>query len=226
MSRKLLVGLVLLAGCKTEPPATIPLEQVPGHDSVLQDNTHKETPRLVPAEAYIRTYLQLFGGLTALQVQQQFAGASNYNLFDSWNAYLGALGLPNYTTDFPRGAQTNAMMIATFERLGIALCDKAVERDLKGALPVEQRVVFGFELTQGPLGEDAFAARFDLLHRTFLGYPARLAPTDRIARFRKLYDDTAAQHPTAAGASRFTPAQAGWAAICYGLIRHPEFHLY
>ena len=26
--------------------------------------------------------------------------------------------------------------------------------------------------------------------------------------------------------SRFSPAQSGWAAVCYGLIRHPEFHLY
>ena len=23
-----------------------------------------------------------------------------------------------------------------------------------------------------------------------------------------------------------TPAQNGWASVCYGLVRHPEFHLY
>jgi hypothetical protein len=69
-----------------------------------------------------------------------------------------------------------------------------------------------------------FTERFDVLHRTFLGYPAALATTDRATTFYKLYNDVAAMPPTTN--AKLTPAEAGWAAICYGLVRHPEFHLY
>ena len=76
-----------------------------------------------------------------------------------------------------------------------------------------------------PPGADDW--KFDVLHRTFLGYPVSLAPTDRVNRFFKLYTDVVAAHGAmGAPKSRFTPAEAGWAAMCYGLIRHPEFHLY
>jgi len=72
-----------------------------------------------------------------------------------------------------------------------------------------------------------FAAPFDVLHRTFLGYPASLAPTDRAARFLALYQDTVKRHAAAdAPKSRLLPEQAGWATVCQGLIRHPEFQLY
>lgn len=208
--------------------AAVPLEAVPGHDSVTQDTSQKEVPKLVAAESYMRTYLQLFGGLSALQAQQQLS-AGGSGLFDSWSAYLGALGLPNYTLDLPRNGQTNALMIATFERLGIALCNKAVEKDLKAtpAVPVDKRLIFAFEMPKDtvkePLDQARFAPLFDTLHRTFLSYPAAMAPTDRTARFFKLYQDTVAKHDPKA--SRFTPSEAGWAAVCSGLLRHPEFHL-
>ncbi len=66
-----------------------------------------------------------------------------------------------------------------------------------------------------------------MLHRTFLGYPASLAQTDRVTRFRGLYNGTVERHRAmGAAASRFTPEQAGWATVCYGLVRHPEFHAY
>ena len=65
-----------------------------------------------------------------------------------------------------------------------------------------------------------------MLHRTFLGYPAALAPTDRATRFLGVYDGVVAAHAVSSVKSRFSPAQAGWAAVCYGLVRHPEFHLY
>jgi hypothetical protein len=209
------------SACKDDQ---VPLENIPGHDQIPQDNSHKESPRLVPAEAYMRTYLRLFGGLTAIQSQQQLA-AGGGGLFDNWNAYLGALGLPSYPQDLPRKGETNALMIATFERLGVALCDKALEKDLKSspAVPAAERLIFTFD-APAKLDAAGFAERFDVLHRTFLAYPAKLAPTDRTARFYKLYQDAAAAQPKTG--MRFTDVEAGWAAVCYGLVRHPEFHLY
>ena len=71
------------------------------------------------------------------------------------------------------------------------------------------------------------ATRFDLLHKRFLGYPAKLAETDRTARFFDLYTELETRH-AAKGAvkSKFSPSEAAWAGVCYGLVRHPEFHLY
>lgn len=206
------------AGLKPSPIATIP-----GHDSLAQDTAPKEGPRVVAPEAYLRTYLQLFGGLSALQVQ---AAAKPNTLFDAWSDYLGLLGLPDYGTDIPRGTQTNALMLATFERIGIALCDRALEHDLKAspATPLAERRIYAFEMTAAAPTEAEFAERFDVLHRTFLGYPAALATTDRTARYYKLYNDTVAAPPT--NNAKFKPEEAGWAAMCYGLVRHPEFHLY
>jgi hypothetical protein len=221
------LGLGGLAGCTREDEnrlAPQTLEQVPGHDSIAQDSSHKEPPRLLPAEAYLRSYLMLFGGLTALQAQRELAMGPG--LFDGWNAYLGALGLPNYAIDLPRGEKTNALMIATFERLGAALCDRAIEKDLKATpqVPVDKRLIYGFEVGKDPVDEAGFAPRFNTLHRRFLGYPAKLAPTDRVPRFYKLYRDVISQHDPKT--SRLSAVEAGWAAVCQGLIRHPEFQLY
>jgi len=225
--RTWLLGTLLWAVACKEPEANqpIPIEQIPGHDSLAQDTTHKESPRLVPAEAYIRSYLTLFGGLTALQAQTQLA-AGGSGLFDSWTAYLGALGLPNYAADLSRNSQTNALMVASFERLGIALCDKALEKDLKAspAVPIDKRLIFNFEVPPTAVDATGFADRFAKLHRKFLGYPVKLAPTDRTARFFALYGDTVKRHNPMG--SRFTALEAGWAAVCQGLIRHPEFQLY
>jgi hypothetical protein len=120
-------------------------------------------------------------------------------------------------------------MIAAFERLGVALCDRSVEHDLKAKpeLLVRDRLVFAFEPPPEPVTDAAFGRGFDVLHRTFLGYPARLAPAGRADAFLDLYRQTVARHADkAAPRSRFTPSEAGWAAVCYGLVRHPEFHLY
>lgn len=234
MMRRTLKAALLVAAlgtsassCKGEdedrlPPQT--LDQIPGHGAIAQDTSHKEAPRLVPAEAYLRTYLVLFGGLTALQAQKELQLGPS--LFDGWNAYLGALGLPNYAIDLPRGEKTNALMIATFERLGAALCDRALEKDLKvtPAVPVDKRLIYAFDVPKDPVDEAGFAPRFNVLHRRFLGYPAKLAPTDRGARFYKLYRDTAAKHDPKT--SRLTAHEAGWTAVCQGLVRHPEFQLY
>jgi hypothetical protein len=194
-----------------------------------QDATPKQDRRLVPAEAYVRTYLQLFGGLAPLEVQRRARGGDGGALFDTWDDYLSALGFPDYRLDLPRGTQTNALMIAAFERLGVALCDRSLEHDLKAKPPllVKDRLVFAFEPPASPVSEPAFERGFDVLHRTFLGYPSRLAPAGRAESFYALYQEIVAHHAEkGAPKSRFTPSEAGWAAVCYGLVRHPEFHLY
>jgi hypothetical protein len=219
---RLAIASIAFVGCK--PDVTASVTSIPGHGSLPEDTTPKENPRMVPPEAYIRSYLSLFGGLSPLAAQKALRAGDGSALFDTWNDYLAALGLPDYRVDVPRGTLTNTLMLATFERLGIALCDRALEHDLQGMTPVDQRLIYAFDLPTGAVDQNAFGAGFDVLHRTFLGYPAALAPPDRLPRYFKLYGDTVAAH---AGANtRFTPAQAGWAAVCYGLIRHPEFHLY
>jgi hypothetical protein len=229
------VLLLALAGCASGPPEKIPA--VPGppppvHGVTAEDTSPKENLRMVPPEVYMRTYLRLFGGLAPLEAQKRARAGDGGNLFDTWDDYVSALGFPDYRLDIPRQMQTNALMMATFERLGVALCDRAVEHDLRpgkggqGLLPDSQRLVFAFELPSGPLDARDFAPRFDVLHRTFLGYPAALAPPQRAGRFYKLYEQIVADHAKDAPKSRFTPQEAGWAAVCYGLVRHPEFQLY
>jgi len=206
--------------------STAPLPEL-GHTA--EDATPKQDRRLVPAEAYVRTYLQLFGGLAPLEVQRRARGGDGGQLFDTWDDYLSALGFPDYRLDLPRGTQTNALMIAAFERLGVALCDRALEHDLRAKPPpfTKDRLVFAFDPPAGDVSPAAFSRGFDVLHRTFLGYPARLAPQGREAAFFDLYRTTAARHAEkGAPRSRFTPAESGWAAVCYGLVRHPEFHFY
>ena len=57
-TRGTLLGLLLIVGaCKGDDDRipTEPLTAVPGHESVAQDNSHKESPRLPAAESYMRT---------------------------------------------------------------------------------------------------------------------------------------------------------------------------
>jgi hypothetical protein len=185
-----------------------------------QDTAPKEQPRLMPAEAYLRSYLALLGSLQPIEAQKLLRGNDGGSLFDTWADYLSTLGFPDYRLDLPRATQTNALMMAAFERLGVALCDRSLERDAKS--PTEKRALFAFELAAPD--EAAFAARFDVLHRAILGYPLKLAPEPRIKSFFSLYQTTVKRHTGTK--SRFTPDEAGWAAVCYGLIRHPEYQLY
>jgi hypothetical protein len=183
---------------------------------------------MVPPEAYMRTYLQLFGGLAPADAQKRARGDEGAALFDTWDDYVSSLGFPDYRTDIPRQTQTNTLMMATFERLGVALCDRAIEHDLRGkpAIPVSQRLIFAFEPpAPGKTDLAAFGPRFDVLHRTFLGYPARFAPPEREGRFFQLYNQVRADH-LKESKTRFSADEEGWAAVCYGLVRHPEFHLY
>ena len=223
-SRLLLLGMFAVVGCQNGAVQTVQVSSIPGHDQLPEDTTPKESPRMMPPEAYIRSYLSLFGGLSPVDAQKALKAKDASLLFDTWDDYLSSLGLPDYRVDVPRGTQTNTLMLATFERLGIALCDRALEHDWIGAVPKNQRLIFAFD-APATVDAQSFAAGFDVLHRTFLGYPAQLASADRGARYFKLYNDTVALHAKVPG-SRFSPSQAGWAAVCYGLVRHPEFHLY
>jgi hypothetical protein len=221
------VGVAIAIACG--PRAAIPPEPGPKLElraETPQDTAPKAEPRMVPPEAYMRTYLTLFGGLAPVEVQKKARGADGAQLFDAWDDYFAALGFPDYRIDMPRATQTNALMVATFERLGVALCDRAVEHDLKANALLVERTVFAFE-TPKVVDRAAFDPRFDVLHRTFLGYPAKLAPPERGERFFALFQDVMKRHEKpGTPKSRFTPSEAGWASVCYGLIRHPEFQLY
>ena len=211
---KLLV-LALAACGPTTVIAPSASEALPAHREIAIDTTPKARPRMVPAEVYLRAYLTWFGGLAPLDVQQRARGK---NMFDAWDDYLAALGLPDYRLDIPRQTQTNSLMLATFGRLGEVLCVRAAEHDLHKKVPADQRVVFAFEPNA------AFAVGFDVLHRTFLGYPAELAPGDRIARFQELWQKVAAHHNTAK--NPLTSEETAWAAVCSALVQHPETELY
>ena len=229
------VAIGALAGCSKAAPAepssnleTVPVTSIPGHESLLEDTSRKSEARLIPQETLIRNYLSIFGGLSPIDLQTRLRAGST-SLFDSWSDYLGALGFPNYESDLPRASRTNALMLASFERIGVALCDKAAEADLgKNARALTDRTVFRFEMpAAAPLDTQGFTQRFDVLHRTFLSYPVALAPSDRVTNFFALYKDILARHQARdAGVFTSTPAQSAWAAVCYGLVRHPEFHLY
>jgi hypothetical protein len=111
-------------------------------------------------------------------------------------------------------------MLATLGRLGEALCARAAEHDLHGKQT--PRVVFDF--APGAVATlDEFGARFDVLHRTFLGYPAALAPAGRTARFFELWKQVAAHHPKK---QALDAAETAWAAVCTALVQHPETELY
>ena len=231
----ILAGVACLSGCKQTAPsgpasaAPDPSGTLAGHGDLPLDTSRKEDPRLLGAETLVRSYVSVFGALAPLEAQRVLqAGGSA--LFDTWNDYLGALGFPDYRVDLPRNAQTNALMVATFERVGVALCDAALQRDKASATPA-QRSVFDFDLpadasSPSKLTQAQFTPGFDSLHRLFLGYPAALAPTDRTARFFALYQATVAAHAAPGVSTRFKPNEAGWSAVCQGLARHPEFHFY
>lgn len=207
-----------------------PVESMPGHGNLAQDTTPKRGPRMMPVETYVRSYMQLFGDLAPLAIQTQIR-ARDTSVFDTWNDYLASMGLPDHRVDIARVTQTSAIMLATLERTGIALCDLAVARELDAMTPppVANRTVFAFDLPVGALDRASFASRFDVLHRTFLGYPAALAPDNREQRFFDLYTRTVNRYTAAMGAPTTlfrVKSNTGWAAVCYALVRHPEFQLY
>jgi hypothetical protein len=214
--------LVLAAAAACGRPDTIEPSRavsISEHTETVLDPTPKGHRRMVPPEAYLRAYLSWFGGLSPTDLVQKARGR---NLFDQWNQYLVALGLPDYAIDAPRATQSNTVMLAALGRLGEALCVRAAEHDLHDRrTPPDKRVVFAFDSIANPSRDD-FTSRFDTLHRTFLSYPARLAPGERIDRFYALYRSVARRHPS----GLLTSDETAWVAVCTALIQHPEAGLY
>ena len=184
------------------------------------DTTPKERRRMVPPEAYLAAYLTWFGGLAPLDVQQRARGKA---MFDAWDDYLSALGLPDYRLDLPRATQSNTLMLATLGRLGEVLCARAAEHDLRGKAPppIDARVIFAFEAGATDV---ALTAGIDVLHRTFLGYPLALAPQGRGPRLIALYRAVAAHH--AGAKAPLTADETAWVSVCSALVQHPETGLY
>jgi hypothetical protein len=209
-------SLLLLSACASA--VTAREAPMPPAKEVVLDTTPKARRRMVPPEVYLRAYLGWFGNLAPLDVQ---ARAKPKGLFDTWDDYLAALGLPDYKVDLPRQGQTNTIMLATFGRLGEALCVRAAEHDLHAKQPA---VVFAFD--PGVKTFDEFVPRFDVLHRTFLGYPVRLAPADRAKKFYALFTAVAARHTAKKKTTPLTPDETAWAAVCTALVQHPEAELY
>ncbi len=213
---------MVLVACTHATPAISPSAPtpLPVASTTTLDTTPKERRRMLPPEAYLRAYMTWFGNLAPLDVQNR---ARPKGLFDAWDDYLAALGLPDYKIDLPRQGQSNTLMLATLGRLGEALCARAAEHDLHAKAPLAQRVVFAFEPHAAPTTEQ-FAAGLDVLHRTFLGYPLALAPKDRVARFYTLYQYVAAHH----GKQKqpLSGDESAWAAVCTALVQHPETELY
>lgn len=188
----------------------------PHHDSLGPVMLAAHRRRMLPPEALLRAYLGWFGGLAPVDAQKR---AHGLELFDSWTDYLAALGLPDYHVDSPRVTQSNSLMLATIGKLSEALCVRAAEHDLHARTTLDKRVVFGFDARPAPsLAE--FEVGFDVLHRTFLSYPA---PVDRAGRFYALYREVAGRHT--AGPT-LTSDETAWVAICSALVLHPEAGLY
>jgi hypothetical protein len=181
------------------------------------DRSPKQRRQMVPAEVLLRAYLTWFGGLAPAEVVQRAHGG---NLFDQWSYYLAALGLPDHHVDAPRVSQSNTVMLAALGRLAEALCVRSAEHDLHERAPLASRVVFAFEPVAGP-SRAQFAVGFDVLHLTFLGYPASLAPAERVDRYYALFRQVAARHRGAL----LSPDETGWAAVCTALVQHPEAEL-
>jgi hypothetical protein len=210
-----LAGLIVVAACTSQTLEPASPQPLPSAQTAMVDTTPKARRRMVPPEVYLRAYLTWFGGLVPLDVQNR---ARPKGLFDAWDDYLAALGLPDYKIDLPRQSQSNTLMLATLGRLGEALCARAAEHDLHANVPLAQRVVFAFD------AKASFDDGFDVLHRTFLGYPMKLAPGDRVERFHSLFTAVAQRH---AGAKQpLTADETAWAAVCTALVQHPEAELY
>lgn len=234
-----IVVVLSLAGCRSAPAELVKPQEVapPKVESAPREAFVPREPRMVPAETLIRSYAAIFGDLIGPEGRKNYPLGSRTGRYFGWEEHLPGLGVPDYQRDLPRVGQTNTVMVAEFERLAAALCDRAAARDLlpnpnakpltpelKALVQVNAPPVFPFTAKAGPISEADFAPRFDSLHRTFLGYPAELAPKERIGEFYALYTHVEARHradkPSSAS---FVSA---WSAVCQGLARHPEFHHY
>ena len=231
---------VALVDCRPSPPPLVqPVESaLPPPTTTPRESFLPREPRLVPAEALIHSYASIFGDLMPPEIRKNYSAANAQARYFGWESHLSALGLPDYPRDLPRVTQTNTVMVAEFEALATTLCDRAAAHDLiprlrdatltpelAALVQIKAPPLFAFDAPAGPLTRDAFASRFDVLHRTFLGYPIGLAPVERLDQFHALYTEVEARHRTGKK-SGVPPSVSAWSAVCQGLARHPEFHHY
>lgn len=218
--KNLALAVLLASACGHKPDAITPSgkTELPTATEATLDPSLKVGRRMLPPEAFLRAYLTWFGGLAPIDVVKK---TQRSGLFDQWQMYLQAIGLPDYQLDMPRVTESNTIMLATFGRLAEALCVKSAQHDLHGRKH-EPRVLFDFE-PMAAASLDEFRPRFDVLHRTFLGYPADLAPPGRVERFFKLYQTVVARHEVNPD---LTADELGWVAVCTALVQHPEAGLY
>lgn len=244
MKRVVLALAALLApallSCRSAPPEIVHAQEAPSPvvQAAPRESFIPREPRLIPAETLIRSYTAIFGDILPPEIRKNYASANAKAPYFGWEQYLSALGLPDYTRDLPRTQQSNTIMVAAFEQLAIFLCDRAALRDLgpnkpkplspelEGLVQFKSPPVFDFSAKPGPITLDEFRPRFDVLHRTFLGYPAALAPPERVEEFHALYTKVEERHRTDKKLGGLPSHLAGWSAVCQGLARHPEFHHY
>ena len=194
---------------------------LPAHKTRCSTRTPKERRRMVSPEVYLRAYLGWFGGLVPLDVQNR---ARPKGLFDAWDDYL-VRARPARLQDRP------------------AAPDPEQHADARDARPARRGAVRARRRARSARRQDAArsarrvrvrcraatpttrsASGFDVLHRTFLGYPAKLAPGERVAKFHALFTEVAARH---AGAKNpLTADETAWVAVCTALVQHPEAELY
>lgn len=246
MMRPPRIGIVIplaLAGaisaCRSAPPELVKAQEQPPpvFQATPRESFVPREPRLVPAETLIRSYTAIFGDLIPPEIRKNYSVGNRKGRYFGWEEHLSALGLPDYHRDLPRVTQTNTIMVAEFERLATMLCDRSANRDLvpqpppktppdaelKELVQVSAPPVFAFAVKPGPLTAAEFKPRFDVLHRTFLGYPVELAPRERLAEFHALYTRVEERHRVEKKGRPFVSA---WSSVCQGLARHPEFHHY
>ena len=121
-------GLVVLSlassACAARPPEHVvagPPSQLVDRGVIAEDTAPKEDLRMHPAGGLHADVPAAVRRARAARGAEAGAGGDGGSLFDTWDDYVSALGFPDYRLDVPRQTQTNALMAATFERLGVAL---------------------------------------------------------------------------------------------------------
>ena len=179
----------------------------------------------------MRTYLQLFGGLAPLDVQKRARGGDGARSSTPGTTTSRRSASPTIASTSRASTQTNALMIADVRaaRRG-ALRSRASSTICKGqaAAARPSALVFAFDLPararrrrgRSRRGSTSCTAPSSATRRRSRRRSAR-------ARFFQLYRDIVARPRQGATRSRASPpTRPAWAAVCYGLVRHPEFHLY
>ena len=151
MKRLALVAVATLAvACaRTEVVPRVAAAPLPEIGHTAEDTTPKED-LAAGAGRGLHAHLphSSSAGSRRSRCRSRARGGDGAALFDTWDDYLSALGFPDYRLDMPAAPQTNALMVAAFERLGVALCDRAVEHDWPRASrrrPSGERLVFAFD---------------------------------------------------------------------------------